>query len=312
MKWFTDIEIPPFQKLLEHKAKLVLIGSCFSDNIAAKLKAHGVRNLANPFGTVYNPGSISRQLKELLSDEASNEAIVNHDGVFKSLFHHSSFNRTSKAELEGEISKSRERAGAFIQDADMLIITLGSAWVYEHSEFGLVANCHKIPQEKFSKRLLSIDEIFDELRTSINLCREKNPKIRIMLNISPVRHLKDGFVENSRSKAVLIESARKLCEEEGLDYFPSYEIQMDVLRDYRFYEADMLHPSNEAVDFIWDKFRNSLFSADAKRLMNDINRVVLSLGHRTQYPESEAARSFAKKLAIKTQELKAKIPYLEL
>lgn len=314
MKWFTDIEIPPFKDILEHNARIILIGSCFSDNISSKLQEHGVRRLANPFGTVYNPVSISRQVRELISKESEQamQAMLEHDGVHKSLFHHSSFNRSSRAELEETIREAREKASDFLELADLMIITLGSAWVYEHSEYGLVANCHKIPQTEFKKRLLNIDEVVSELRSSINQVRKKNPKLNFMLNISPVRHLKDGFIENNRSKAILIESARILCEEDGLQYFPSYEIQMDVLRDYRFYDSDLLHPGKEAVDFIWQKFRKNLFSPEANRLMNEVNRLVSAMGHRPQFPESDTAKSFAKNLELKRKELKSKIPYLEL
>jgi len=313
MNLYTEIDLKQDKAPLEHDSKLFLIGSCFSDNISRKLARGGIQHLSNPFGVVFNPYSILDQLKKLMNNEKVAEREIRfHDGVFKSLKHHSQFNSTDKQSLIEAIEKSSAGAYQMLEQANLVIITLGSSWVYEHQELGIVANCHKIPQVEFKKRMLSLDELERILGQLLELLTKFNSSTRVVFTLSPVRHLKDGYKENARSKAVLLEAIHRRIDKEKVQYFPAFEVVMDQLRDYRFYEDDMLHPNSLAIDLIWEKFSKVYFSNDCRSLISEVNDFFSKKAHRTMFPESESARIFDEKLKEEEAALRSKIPYLTL
>ncbi len=255
MKFTTSFPIDHHHKPIEHGDSIVLLGSCFSQNIGDKLNYYGFKTLVNPFGTLFNPHSI-RQLLEKSIQQTFDAQDVH--GSFSYLAH--SYVNGNNASLT---LKNLRQAGILLSQelatATHLIITLGSAWVYElKATGGIVANCHQQPQGLFNKRLLDYREILNDLSAINTLVKQINPTIEIILTLSPVRHTKDGMIENNRSKARLHDAIQEYCDQLNSYYFPAYEILMDELRDYRFYNGDMIHPSPTAVDYVWLRFRESV------------------------------------------------------
>jgi hypothetical protein len=272
------------------------------------------KNLQNPFGILFHPLAI-----ETLITNAINEKKYIEDDVFflNEQWHcfdaHSKLSHVSKADLLEDLNENIKRTHQFIKDATHFLITLGTAWVYRHVETdSVVANCHKVPQKKFVKELLSVDEVSESLQAMVSLIKSVNPKAVIIFTVSPVRHLKDGFVENTQSKAHLITAIHEVVEPRNLiHYFPSYEMMMDELRDYRFYEADMLHPNTVAIDYIWKKFKAVWIAEDTSITMDDIDMVQKGLLHRPFNMNSEAHQQFLQNLELKKQEILLRFPQIE-
>lgn len=314
MKWFTDISIKPRDNQLNHSDAVVLFGSCFASNMFNKLQESGVPSHASAFGVVYNPVSLLLQLGYVFGDsQLEKSGIVKHEALYKSVYFHSSLNAPSEEKLIRRIRDARQSMRSALKEAKVLCLSLGTAWVYEHETFGLVANCQKLPQKRFEKRLLSVEECGIALKKMLELLKDNNPGLEIILTLSPVRHLKDGMPENARSKAILLESIHRCCSKENaVAYFPSYEIQMDVLRDYRFYASDLLHPSEEAIDFIWQKFSKYLFCAEALELMERVLKLSRAQKHRLLNSESELGAEFLQKVNEEIEQLKQVYPYIQL
>jgi len=228
------------------------------------------------------------------------------------LHHHSKFNQRDAENVLRHINKNIDRGHTALKKATHIIITLGTSWAYRWNKDGsFVANCHKIPQARFSKELLSSEQIVKSLQQMISKVREINKEVQFIFTVSPVRHLKDGFEENSLSKALLLTAIHKIKNDEQLHYFPSYEIMMDDLRDYRFYNRDLVHPSEEAVDYIWELFKNSWISEKARATMIEIEEIQRSLLHRAFDPESEAHQKFLARLKQKMEKLSLKQPEIK-
>jgi hypothetical protein len=291
-----------------------LLGSCFVEHIGDKLEYFKFQNLQNPFGILFHPLAI-----ETLITNAINEKKYIEDDVFYlneqwyCFDAHSKLSHVSKADLLKDLNENIKRTHQFIKDSTHIIITLGTAWVYRHVETEcVVANCHKVPQKRFVKELLSVDEVSESLQAIVSLIKSVNPKAVIIFTVSPVRHLKDGFVENTQSKARLITAVHEVVEpRELIHYFPSYEIMMDELRDYRFYEADMLHPNEIAVNYIWEKFQKVWIADEASITMDDIDTVQKGLLHRPFNKNSEAHQQFLQNLELKKQEIRLRFPQIE-
>jgi hypothetical protein len=315
MKLQTQIPLQPQQyNPIDYSSKIVLIGSCFVEHIGNKLEYFKFKNLQNPFGILFHPLAI-----EDLITNAINEKEYIEDDIFflNEQWHcfeaHSKLSNVSKADFLKDLNKNIKLTHQFIKDATHFIITLGTAWVYRHVETdSVVANCHKVPQKKFVKELLSVDEVSESLQAMVSLIKSVNPKAVIIFTVSPVRHLKDGFVENTQSKAHLITAVHEVVEPRNLiHYFPSYEMMMDELRDYRFYEADMLHPNTVAIDYIWKKFKAVWIAEDTSITMDDIDMVQKGLLHRPFNMNSEAHQQFLQNLELKKQEILLRFPQIE-
>jgi hypothetical protein len=315
MKLQTQIPLQPQQyNPIDYSSKLVLIGSCFVEHIGNKLEYFKFKNLQNPFGILFHPLAI-----EDLITNAINEKEYIEDDIFflNEQWHcfeaHSKLSNVSKADFLKDLNKNIKLTHQFIKDATHFIITLGTAWVYRHVETdSVVANCHKVPQKKFVKELLSVDEVSESLQAMVSLIKSVNPKAVIIFTVSPVRHLKDGFVENTQSKARLITAVHEVVEPRNLiHYFPSYEMMMDELRDYRFYEADMLHPNTVAIDYIWEKFKTVWIADMVSKTMDDIDMVQKGLLHRPFNKNSEGHQQFLQNLELKKQEIQLQFPQIE-
>lgn len=311
----TEVKPHHFPFAIEHNSQVVMLGSCFAENIGAKLKQSKFQADVNPFGILFNPFSIMNAIERILNNRFySSEDLRKVNDHFVSLDHHGRFNSEDDSQVLAEINTSLSEGREALLKADVVFITLGSAWVYEHISSGhIVANCHKIPNKEFKKRLLTFQEIHLILRHIPQFLASEKVKANIVFTISPVRHWKDGAVENQRSKALLIAAAQEVVEEYDLcHYFPAYEIMMDDLRDYRFYGADMLHPTEQAIDYIWQRFQTSFFSSDTQDICSAVKAVVQASNHRPIDPESNSYQRFLTKQLSLISDLETKYPALDM
>ncbi len=299
--------------LIDYNSKILLLGSCFSENIGNKFDYFKFQTYQNPFGILFHPKAIEKLVFDALEEKQfTDKDVFFHNGQWHSFLAHSLLNGSSKSEILEILNKRIRLTKKFIQESSHIIITLGTAWVYRHIETDcIVANCHKLPQNQFKKELLSIDSICQSLETTIALLSSIKSKTNIVFTVSPVRHLKDGFVENTLSKSHLISSIHKvILKNQKTFYFPSYEILMDELRDYRFYKEDMIHPSATAINYIWEKFKNVWVSDDANTILNEVETIQKGLSHKPFNPKSEAHQRFLKNLGFKIENLKARFPHI--
>jgi hypothetical protein len=290
------------------------MGSCFAVHIAGQLSTHKFKTALNPFGILYNPFSISQSIQRLIDGTPYQpEELFQHDGLWHSYDHHGAFSAPEQEVCLEKINTSLEKGSQFIQQADWCILTLGTAFVFvEKKQQRIVANCHKVPGSQFTRTRLSKDEIVLQLSSSIQAIRKINPDIKFILTVSPVRHIRDGLVENQRSKAALLLAVEELTgQHSGVYYFPSYELLLDDLRDYRFYESDLIHPNDLAIAYIWERFGEALFANDTLQLMKEVKKVVQAARHRPLHPERAAHRRFVEGQLRKMEELEKKHAFLD-
>lgn len=315
IKLRTDWAIEADSPLIDHYSKILLIGSCFSENISRKLQFSGFDICENPHGIVFHPLAIERVVSDcLLKTPYKLEDLIFNGEVWTSLNHHGRFNNTDPEVVLDSINSNIRKAHSFIKSVSHLVLTLGTSWVYRHLEKNLlVANCHKIPQKEFEKQLLSPEEISTSLELIVAQVRQVNPSMSIILTVSPVRHIKDGIVENTLSKARLHEAVHRLiATQESVSYFPAYELMMDDLRDYRFYKSDLIHPNETAVEYIWEKFNETWIKPSAKQLMQQVHSIQRALQHRPLQADSEKFDAFQEKIKRQIQELQEKHPELKI
>ena len=300
MQFRTQIPLSKTDNPINYNSKLISIGSCFAENMAAKFDYFKFQNETNPFGIIFNPVSIERVIERVVKQESFTEKDV---FFYNERWHcyeaHSDLSNTDREELLETLNKAIEVTHKNLIEATHIIITYGTSWIYRNTERGeIVANCHKVPQKQFSKELLPVDFIQKSIQNTINLIETLNSNINFIFTISPVRHIKDGFIENQLSKSHLFTALHKTINYQlpTLNYFPSYEIMMDELRDYRFYKEDMLHPNQVAIDFIWHKFSENYISQESISLMQEVEEIQKSLRHRSFNPESEQHKKFLAKL----------------
>jgi hypothetical protein len=288
------------QKKYSYKSNIMLLGSCFSDEIGQKMSDLKIPVLKNPFGTVYNPLSIFNLLNPNFEINPAHfhkqDGVVFHHDFHSSLFDFDEKKLSEKIKIQQEITRN------FLVKTDLLIITFGSSWVYELLETNkIIANCHKKPKENFVKKLLTIEQIkesFTQIYPFIS------PKTEILLTISPVRHTKDGMAENQLSKSLLRVACHALCEQYGtVSYLPTYEKMIDDLRDYRFYKSDLIHPNELATAIIFDEFKNAFFDKESIDLLSKIEKLILELKHRSLYGEIDSYKKFKEKLLGKLLEM---------
>ncbi len=306
---------PNRQNPIDYSSKVLLIGSCFSEHIGDKFSYFKFQSLSNPFGILFHPLAIEKFITNTINETEYDKAdVFYHNEQFHCFDAHSRLSDTSEEKLIETLNQNIKSTLKFLKETSHLIITLGTAWAYRYIETdALVANCHKIPQKKFTKELLSVDSISESLEAIVSLVRQVNPEISVLFTVSPVRHLKDGFVENTRSKAHLISGIHSyLSESSGSNssYFPSYEIMLDELRDYRFYNFDMLHPNETAINYIWERFQNVWFSEDTAQTMKEVEDVQKALAHRPVNPISVAHQTFLQDLETKQNALRDKYPLI--
>jgi hypothetical protein len=292
----TRIETPASEVTITHDTEMLLFGSCFSEEIGNKLAEHKFRVEINPFGILYNPSSVYRGIERLITGKPfTSEELICHHGMYHSLMHHGSFSSPRQDEVLRLINERFEKAVSVLPQCDLLLITFGTAWVFRHLENGIiVANCHKLPARQFDRFRLTVEQITREWEGLIARLLRLNPQIRLLFTVSPVRHWKDGAHENQLSKSILHLAIDHLEQRfpQQVAYFPSYELMMDELRDYRFYGDDMLHPSPLAVDYIWERFSKACFSDETRRVNSEWSAIRKALDHRPLHPDSEAYRHF--------------------
>jgi hypothetical protein len=273
---------------------IILTGSCFSENIGEILKRFKFNVISNPFGTIYNPVSIFYSLSRAIHNPEPK--IIQHNEVFYDWDSHSKISALTEEDLRKYIRSSQEQVLAFIRKAEWIVITPGTAKAYFLSNrINPVANCHKVPQSKFSSRLLDhahIMEMFEKVYLEV---KEINPNMKWIFTVSPVRHIRDGLVENNISKSILVSSVHQIIKKfDDCYYFPSYEIQIDQLRDYRFYAKDRVHPNEEAIDFIWKKFSETFMDTETLQFITEWDSLQKSLTHKPFHPQSDAHQKFVR------------------
>lgn len=301
---------------ISHSDKILLLGSCFSENFDEKLRFYGFDCHTNPFGIIFNPLSIFNHLKEISCKNLSfwETGHVLRDDIYLNFHAHSKFSMQSKDALSTALYNQSKMFFLHLSNSNVLFITLGTAFVYRHKKSKIaVANCHKISAENFKKQLLSVGEIFKEFKQGFAHLEKLNNKLQIVFTVSPVRHLKDGFHENQLSKATLLLAIQQICDTfQNCSYFPSYELLIDDLRDYRFYKDDLIHPSAQSINYIWEKFEQCYFSPSTQYINSEIQKLRLAMAHRSLQPESLASKKFEKKLKDQIQKFSDKYPNIKL
>lgn len=311
----TEIKIPKSDIRINHENNIFLLGSCFSENIGQKLINSGFNAEINSFGVLYNPISISNSLNLITRKlHLQNDDIIFHENLWKSFYHHSSFNCLTENELITNISEKITFAESYLKTTDYLIITLGTSWVYRYKKTNkIVSNCHKIPANEFTHELLSVENISEVFSNLINHLINYNSNIKIIFSVSPIRHLKDGFFENQISKSTLHLAINSLIKNFScVSYFPAYEIFMDDLRDYRFYADDMLHPSQSGINYVWKKFTESLMDKSTIELIYEVEKINQSLSHRVINKNTDVYKHFIPSINQKINNLKNIYPKINL
>jgi hypothetical protein len=297
-----------------HASTLFLIGSCFSENIGARLQEHKFNTFSNPSGILFNPLSIHQSLSACLEQETIPEKyLLERGGTALSFLHHSSVNKPTAKELTAAIQEGNKTAHTFLKAADYLIITFGSAYYYHHKQLDTaVANCHKQPGHLFEKRLINTSEIISLYSALLEDLPAFNPKLKVVFTVSPVKYLRDGLVENNISKSTLLLSVHELTKRfSHCFYFPAYELVNDDLRDYRFYKPDMAHPSEQAIDYVWQKFSGCFFSEKTIDLNQRIAKLNAALNHRELHTNAAEAMKLKEFISRQKAEIAALAPELK-
>jgi len=308
MEIFRTLVSPPLStKKINYSSKVMLLGSCFSDYMADKLvKSKFIVN-NNPFGIVYNPLSVNFQLEKLMKgDEYTPDNLFLSDGVWCSYEHHSRFSNIDKEACLENMNQNLQRSRHFLESTDLLFLTFGTSYVYYLKDSNkVVSNCHKIAAREFDRKKVTVQEIVSIYDALIQKLIQFNPNAFVVFTVSPIRHWKDGAHENQLSKAILLLAIEELCgHHPNTIYFPSYEILMDDLRDYRFYAEDMLHPNSVAIQYIWEQVKYSFMLPETLLIMKDVDKIVQARNHRPFSSQTEAFQSFVRQFYEKIQYLK--------
>ena len=314
MQFTTKIHVKESCSPINYDSKILLIGSCFAENMGDKFQYFKFQSFVNPFGIIFNPVSLEKLIRRSVENRKFTENdIFCHKDLWHCFEVHSELSNPDKETFLNNLNSMVELTHRQIVTVTHCIITLGTSWVYRNIESKqIVANCHKVPQKKFTKELLPIHLVEESLESIISLMHTVNPNCKFIFTISPVRHIKDGFTENTLSKAHLIAAIHKTINHHTspISYFPSYEIMMDELRDYRFYAEDMLHPSQTAIDYIWIKFFENYISESEFGLMNEICSIQKGLKHRSFNPNTASHQKFLADLKTKMTTIEKKLPFI--
>lgn len=320
MKFRSEFDIKKIVNPIAHYHKLMLVGSCFTENIGDKLRKHKFNVYENPNGILFNPVSVSETIINVVEcKEYTEKDLFNYNEAWHSWQHHSKFSGVSIDDALNKINTVTKEANAFLKQADYILITLGSAWIYTLTENALnatkgtvAANNHKAPADWFDKRLLRVDQAILVLATMLDKLGAFNPNIKIIFTISPVRHLREGVINNNRSKAVLIQAVHDLLERlDKLYYFPAYELVIDDLRDYRFYAEDLVHPNYYATQYVWEKFVDSCIDDNTKKTMQEIAEINTAFNHKPFNAGSNQHKNFLMSYYNKVKQLQEEYSYLD-
>lgn len=311
----TVIDPVPSKERITYKTPVMFTGSCFAAEMGAMLSEGRMKILVNPFGVLYNPASVARQFEILTSGYTySKQDLICHNGKYLSLDHGTGFSDRDPGSVVDKVNMNSGKAAEFLGNTGFLFITFGTARVFRWNKTGrIVSNCHKIPPDNFTRELLSVDSIAESWISLLTRLKHFNPGIRVIFTVSPVRHWKDGAHGNQISKAVLLLAIEKIIEAvDYAGYFPSYELLLDDLRDYRFYSADMLHPSTLAADYIGAFFRKTFFDSRTIQIYREISSVALAGKHRTAGMGSQDIMDFSRIMLGKISMLEEKYPFVNL
>ena len=318
MQFRTQIPLSKSNNPIDYNSKVLSFGSCFAENMADKFDYFKFQNETNPFGIIFNPVSIEKVIERAVTENWFTEKdVFFHNERWHSFEVHSDLSNSDRQELLETLNKAISETNKQLKEATHIIITYGTSWIYRNLESDeIVANCHKVPQKQFSKELLPVDVIQKSTQNTIDLIQAINLNVNFIFTISPVRHIKDGFAENQLSKSHLFTAVHEVLKTHNSklkthNYFPSYEIMMDELRDYRFYTEDMLHPNQVAIDYIWHKFSENNMTEESISLMQEVDEIQKSLRHRSFNPESEQHQKFLAKLQKKINALGEKWPNIK-
>ena len=300
MKLYTSVDIAPCARKIGYGDKILLLGSCFADNIGAKFAEHYFQTTINPLGTLYNPASIALSITDS-QHSIPDSRLIYHNGLWHSMMHHGTFSGKDKAAVQARCLEGYERLQRALKEATTVIVTFGTAWVYE-MDGQVVANCHKLPANCFTRKCLAVDEIVEMWQPIVASMPDKH----WIFTVSPIRHVKDGLHANQVSKAILLQAVDEL----GQSYFPSYEIMMDELRDYRFYAEDMVHPSQVAVEYIWQRFVETYMTEATRGEMRTLHQLWQDRHHRLLHPDSEEAERFRLHVEKQMVALKERYPWI--
>ncbi len=312
----TEVHLPKPDFEINHHSPILMIGSCFSDNIGALLETNKFNVLKNPFGVLYNPASIAQLLTlSLKNNTIEKYDLVFHNNQWHSLLFHGSFSATDPQLVLNEANKAIHTAHSFLKRAKFLIVTFGTSWVYAYKNSQqVVSNCHKIPDKEFDRYKLRVEAICNEWEKLLEQLHHFNPTLKIIFTISPIRHLKDGAYENQISKSTLfvaIDELMKISKYHQLNYFPAYEIVMDELRDYRFYASDLIHLSELTVHYIFNRFQRCFFSEETLNCMKEIKKVVQAKEHRIMTRNISEIKQFGEDQLKAISQLQLKYPEID-
>jgi len=315
MKFRTEIKAEKSIFSIDHSSKIVFIGSCFSENISKKLSEVCIPEISNPFGVVYNPASLAATLNVLIENKEYTEKDLGfYNDLWFSWDHHSSFSGAKKYEVLQKINDKIHKSASFLKRSNFLFLSFGTAWIYRLKENQkIVSNCHKHPAAIFQRELLTVDHIVSEYSGLINKLKDDNPGINIIFTISPVRHWKDGAHGNQISKSILQLAVEEIVRNtDATAYFPSYEYLIDDLRDYRFYAEDLVHPNDQAIAYIWEKFSQSFFSDQTPEINREILKIRQALSHRTMNESTSTSAKFKNYLEESIREFQKKYPKIDI
>ena len=310
MEFRTKIDIPKFGFGISHNDRCIFVGSCFAENIGNKLAETKIPTSVNPTGILYNPLSICKSIKNALSGKEYNDNdVFPSGGTWNCFDFHSRFSNPDMATCIESLNEATKTFANEIRRANVMFVTFGTAFVYEHADtMEVVCNCHKLPENRFNRRLLTVSEIVESWSECIKTLTEANPNLRIIFTVSPIRHWRDGAHQNQISKSTLHLAINELNAKFGSTfYFPAYEIVMDELRDYRFYATDMVHPSETAVQYIWERFSETFFSEQTKSAIAWISKITAAANHRPANPQSDAYKAFCNHNLAEIERIKEKI-----
>ncbi len=314
MHFRTQIPISKCDLPMDYNSQIMSLGSCFAENIGKKFNYFKFQNEVNPFGIIFNPISIEKLIERAINKiEFSEKDIFFHNERWHCFEVHSDLSNSNATIFLQNLNQILESTYCQIIKSTHIIITYGTSWVYRNiASNEIVANCHKVPQNQFVKEILSVEAIEQSIQNTIDVIKSVNPNCAFIFTISPVRHIKDGFVENQQSKAHLIAAIHEThnTQRSTHNYFPSYEIMMDELRDYRFYADDMLHPNQVAIDYIWERFSQTQISEAIYPIMEEVDSIQKGLTHRPFNTDSESHQKFIKNLKHKISQLQEKLPFI--
>jgi hypothetical protein len=310
LQFTTKIPVQKSVFSIDYDSKIMLLGSCFAENMGNKFDYFKFQSTTNPFGIIFNAVSLEKLIRRAVENKTFTENdIFFHNELWHCYEVHSELSNPDKEEFLSNLNSILESTNKQISSLTHCIITLGTSWVYRNNETNeIVANCHKVPQKNFTKELLSISQTEESLKNIVSLVHSVNPNCHFIFTVSPVRHIKDGFVENTLSKAHLIAAIHKTIthHQSPIIYFPAFEIMIDELRDYRFYAEDMLHPNQTSINYIWEQFVGSTVSEESKSLMVEIENIQKSLAHKPFNPNTESHLKFRANLDEKIKKLQTR------